>query len=334
MKAKDSSRIGPLLEKFFIEFLCGQKRVSNETIASYRDTFRLLLCYIREKHKIAPEALRVSDLDVGMILSFLQHLEDVRHNSIKSRNLRLSAIRSFFRIVALSDPKDVEHSSRVLAIPVKRTDSRLISSISRNEMESILAAPDLNTCSGRRDHALLLTMYNTGMRVSEVIALDRSQVLFGSSAFIRINGKGRKERTVPVWSKTAQILQALFAEQSRGQSELAFPNRNGGQLTRNGVNYILQKAVRRAADQCSSLQKRTVTPHTVRHSTASHLLQSGVDISIIALWLGHESIETTHRYIEADLATKERALSKLAPAGSDVPPLKIPDSVLAFLAKL
>ena len=331
---RNSNQIGPLLQNFFVDYLCTQKRSSSQTIASYRDTFRLLLEFIREQHGIEPAAVRISDLDVPVILSFLDHLEQSRHNSIRSRNLRLTAIRSFFRIVALRDPASVNQAARVLAIPVKRADRRIVRSLTRAEIDAILAAPDLNQWSGRRDHALLLTLYNSGARVSEITALERAQCRFGSHSFLHLYGKGRKERTVPLWTKTARALQSWFREPSPHQTTLAFPSARGQKLTRNGVDHILQQAIDRARSECPSLREKKVTPHSVRHTTAAHLLQSGVDISVISLWLGHESIETTHIYLEADLATKERALSKLAPAGSELPRFKAKDEVLAFLATL
>jgi integrase/recombinase XerD len=331
---QDSTQIGPLLQNFFVEYLCNQKRVSPQTIASYRDTFRLLLEFIRDKHRIEPAAVSIKNLDVEVILSFLDHLEQSRHNSIRSRNLRLAAIRSFFRLVALRDPAQVSHAARVLAIPVKRTDRRLIKAITREEMEAILSAPDLSQWSGRRDHALLLTLYNSGARVSEITALEQSQFCFGAQSFLRFQGKGRKERAVPLWTKTARALQSWFRELSGRETNLAFVSARGRKLTRNGVDYILQQAVERAVNECPSLRDKKITPHVLRHTTATHLLQSGVDISVIALWLGHESIETTHIYLEVDLATKERALNKLAPAGAEVPRFKAKDEVLAFLATL
>jgi site-specific recombinase XerD len=330
----DSTLIAPLLQKFFVEYLSTQKRVSPETVSSYRDTFRILLHFMKEKHRIEPTRLRISDLSVSIVLSFLDHLEEDRKNSIRSRNLRLAAIRSFFRVVALYDPTSVNQASSVLAIPLKRCDKPLVNCLSRDEIDSLLAAPDLTQFTGRRDHALLLTLYNSGARASELIGLKQSQVSFGTCSFLSLHGKGRKERSIPLWSKTSSALQSWFAEISHWSSEYAFPNASGQKLTRNGLDYILQRAVQIASLKCSSLAERRVTPHMVRHSTASHLLQSGVDLSVIALWLGHESVETTHVYLEADLQTKERALSKVAPAGLDVPRFKPDDEVLAFLNSL
>lgn len=331
---KNSSLIGPMLQKFFVEYLCNQKRASSETISSYRDTWRLFLLFVKEKYGIAPASVCLKDLDVPVILAFLNQLEEVRKNSIRSRNLRLAAIRAFFRVVALNDPASVNQVTRVLAIPVKRSNKRLVHFLSREEIGSLIAAPDLTQLSGRRDHALLSTLYNSGARASEIINLERSQLSFGTSSFISLHGKGRKERTIPLWGKTTITLKAWFKEIDHSSTELAFPSATGHKLTRNGLDYIIQRAVQRASHKCPSLLNQAVTPHLIRHTTATHLLQSGVDISVIALWLGHESIETTHIYLEVDLETKEKALSKLAPAGANVPRFKATDEVLAFLASL
>jgi integrase/recombinase XerD len=330
VKKQNATLIGPLLENFFIEFLCTQKHASAATIASYRDTMRLLLQYIQETKGTEPAAVQIPDLEVPVILGFLDHLEQSRKNSVRSRNTRLAAIRSFFRVVALRDPTSVNQASRILSIPTKRSDRKLVRPLSREEMDAILEAPDLTKCSGRRDHALLLTLYNAGARVSEIISLERRQFSFGTSNFLELNGKGRN----PLWSKTAKALQFWFEELTSSKTSLAFPNSVGRKMTRNGVDYILQQAVKSASASCPSLLDKKVTPHSIRHTTATHLLQSGVDISVIALWLGHESTETTHIYVEADLATKERALNKLAPAGAEVSRFKAGDQVLAFLATL
>src|SRR5215510_10734278 len=233
-----ANRLGPLLQNFFVDYLCTQKRASSQTIVSYRDTFRLLLEFVRDKHGIEPAVACVVDLDVPIILSFLDHLEQTRHNSIRSRNLRLAAIRSFFRVVALRDPASVNQAARVLAIPVKRADRRIVRSLTRAEIDAILAAPDLNQWSGRRDHALLLTLYNSGSRVSEITALERAQCRFGSHSFLHLYGKGRKERTVPLWTKTARALQSWFRELSPQRTNLTFPSARGKPLSRDGVEYI------------------------------------------------------------------------------------------------
>lgn len=326
--------LGPLLQRFFAEHLVHHKRASLQTVASYRDTFRLLLEFVQQQCHIEPSALRVTDLDVPVILRFLDYLESERKNSVRSRNLRLAAIRSFSRLMALREPALVDLAARILAIPVKRSERKLVGYLNRMEVEAILAAPDLSKWQGRRDYALLLTLYNSGARVSELISLQQSQTHFGSSNALTLFGKGRKERTVPLWTKTARVLQNWFRERPATSTSNAFPNARGGPLSRDGVNYILQLAVQRAAMACPSLSSKRISPHTVRHSTAMHLLQSGVDITVIALWLGHESIETTHTYLEADLAMKEKALEKTTPHAGRNTRFKASDSLLRFLAAL
>jgi site-specific recombinase XerD len=326
--------MGPLIQSFFTQHLQGHKRVSPQTVASYRDTVRLLLLHVKAQTGKEPCSLHVTDLDAPVILAFLDHLEQERHNRISSRNVRLAALRTFFRWLALRDPESVGIAARVLAIPVKRTEKKVVQGLSRAEVEALLATPDLTTWQGRRDHALLLTLYNSGARVSEVITLQRHQVHFGVSTFLYLHGKGRKERTVPLWNTTARALQGWFRDLAGVSHQLAFPNARGGPLSRDGVDYLLQQAVRRARPQCPSLATKSISPHTLRHTTAMHLLQSGVDLAVIALWLGHEQLDTTHIYLEADLATKERALDKLTPVGGTVPRFKARDDVLAFLSTL
>lgn len=329
-----SQQIAPLLHAYFVEHLLNHKRVSPQTVSAYRDTFRLLLNWLRESSRKEPASLVLADLDAQTILSFLNALEEQRGNSVRSRNARLAALRSFFRFVALRQPESLELATRVLAIPVKRGTRKLVGYLTRPEIEAILAAPDQSCWSGRRDHALLLTLYNSGARVSEIAALERDQVNFGSSTYLLLRGKGRKERSVPLWSKTGRVLRTWFQTPAEVQSNLAFPNARGKALSRFGVSYILAHAVRCACSTCPSLKTKHVSPHILRHTTAMHLLQAGVDLSVIALWLGHESIETTHIYVEADLATKERALEKLAPPGSKLGVFHADDALLSFLARL
>lgn len=326
--------VGPLLQHFFVEHLLHHRSVSPQTVASYRDTFRLLLEFLRYEYHLEPTALRITDLDAPAILRFLDHLELKRHNSVRSRNLRLSAIRSFSRLVALREPSQVALVTRIMAIPVKRCERRLIGYLTRKEVDAILAAPDQSRWSGRRDHALLLALYNTGARVSELINLELNQIHFGSSNYVTLLGKGRKQRTIPLWSSTAKVLRKWFTELETKSIRKAFPNARRAPMSRDGVNYILQVAVRSAAIACPSLLAKTISPHTFRHTTAMHLLQGGVDINVIALWLGHESIETTHCYVEADLAMKEKALEKTHAYQGSSTKFKASDSLLKFLASL
>jgi site-specific recombinase XerD len=322
------------LQHFFAEHLLHHRSVSPQTVASYRDTFRLLLEFLQNEYRLEPASLRITNLDAPSILSFLDYLERKRKNSVRSRNLRLSAIRSFSRLVALREPSQVALVTRILAIPVKRCEHRLVGYLTRKEVDAILAAPDQSRWSGRRDHALLLTLYNSGARVSELINLDISQIHFGASNYVTLLGKGRKQRTIPLWSNTSRVLRKWFTELEKKSITQAFPNARGAPISRDGVNYILQLAVRRAALSCTSLLTKTISPHTLRHSTAMHLLQAGVDITVIALWLGHESIETTHCYIEADLAMKEKALEKTNAYNGRSTKFKPSDSLLRFLNSL
>lgn len=329
-----SPSLSSLVQYFFTRHLSEHKRSSPKTILAYRDTFRLLLSFLQARTGRTPTALTIADLDAPAILAFLDHLETDRHNQIRSRNARLGAIRSFFRIVSVRDPANMGIVNRVLAIPTKRTDHRLITYLTRVEMDAVLAAPDPTTWLGRRDHALLLTMYNSGARASEIIPLRCAQVTFGSNTYVQLHGKGRKERTVPLWPQTARVLQRWFQEQEATPDSLAFPTIRRTVMSADGLNCLLQQAVQHARIDCPGLLTKRVTPHVFRHTTAMHLLQSGVDIATIALWLGHESIETTHGYVEADLASKQRALEKLAPAQGPIQRFQPQDELLRFLAGL
>jgi integrase/recombinase XerD len=329
-----STSWAPHVQAFFTHHLCQHKQASPQTITSYRDTFRLFLTFVKETTGREPAALQLSDLDAPIVLQFLDYLEHQRGNTIRSRNMRLAAIRTFMRFLALRAPESLAIATRVLAIPVKRTDKKLIEALTRVEVEALLAAPDRSCWIGRRDHTLLLTLYNSGARGSEVTTLQRTQVCFGTPTFLQLTGKGRKERTVPLWPQTSRMLQAWFAELGEDGSRTAFPNTRGRPLSRDGVAHLLQRAVHKAAAVCPSLRTKKITPHVLRHTTALHLLQAGVDIAVIALWLGHESLETTHVYLEIDLAHKEQALHKLAPIDSPMARFTAPDPLLAFLTSL
>lgn len=329
-----SSLAGLLLQSFFTEHLQSDRRASQQTVDSYRDTFRLLLRFLQQSTGKQPASLRISDLDAPAILGFLDHIEQRRNNQIQSRNVRLAAIRSFFRLVALRDPASVHVATRVLAIPTKRSDKRLVGYLTRAEVDAILSAPDRTTWRGQRDYVLLLTLYNSGARVSEITALKRSQVRLGATSFLKLHGKGRKEREVPLWPSTARTLKGWLDAAPAPPDSPAFPSSRGAALSRDGVNYILQETLRKAAERCPTLAAKRVSPHVLRHTTAMHLLQSGVDITVIALWLGHESPETTHIYVEADLKTKEQALQNVTPAGKGCLRFQPGDALLAFLDTL
>jgi integrase/recombinase XerD len=329
-----SHLIAPHVQAFFADYLCQQRRLSPQTIISCRDTFRLWLMFLRDHTGVEPSALRMTDVDAPVVLSFLTYLEQERGNSVRSRNIRLSAIRAFFRLVALRDPDSIGIVTRVLAIPMKRQDRKLIGYLTRTEIQALLAMPDASKWSGRRDYALLLTLYNSGARVSEITTLRRQQVCFGASTFLQLTGKGRKERTVPLWPETARVLRVWFEELGDDARQMAFPNARGKALSREGVDYLLKQAVQRAIPTCPSLATKHITPHIIRHTTAMHLLQAGVDIATIALWLGHESIETTHVYLQADLTMQEQALEKLDPIEGGWERFRADDPLLTFLASL
>jgi site-specific recombinase XerD len=329
-----ASLLAPHLQAFFTDHLCQHKRASPETVASCRDTFRLLLRFIKETKRIEPSALCLTELDVPTILAFLDYLEQQRGNVVRSRNIRLSAVRSFFRFVALRDPEQVGLVTQILSIPVKRPDKKLVGYLTREEMEALLAAPDRSKWVGRRDYALLLAMYNSGARVSEMTALNCEQVVFGVSAFLQLHGKGRKDRTIPLWPQTSRTLKQWFQELGGDGGQIAFPSARGKRLSRQGVSYLVQQVAEKAVTHCPSLQTKAVTPHVIRHTTAMALLQAGIDIATIALWLGHESIDTTHIYLEADLEAKERALQKLAPVEDEGARFTADDPLLVFLTSL
>ena len=329
-----AASIGPRGQAFFAEHLRRHRRASPQTVGAYRDTFRLLLTFLSETTGIAPAAGRLADLDAPTLLAFLDHLEQQRKHTVRSRNARLAALRSVFRSVALREPESLALVTRGLAIPRQRASRRLVGSLTRPEMDALRAAPDRAARAGRRDHALLLTLYNSGARVSALTALRRSQVTCGGHPALQLHGKGRTARAVPLWARTARVLQAWFRELDGPADGVAFPNARGGPLSRHGVAYRLGQAVQRARATCASLAGKRVGPHVIRHTTAMHLLQAGIDPAVIALWLGHESVETTHLYVEADLALKERALAKLAPAGPGARRFKATDALLAFLATL
>jgi site-specific recombinase XerD len=302
------SSLSALIQDFFCRRLIAQRNASSRTIAGYCDTFRLLFHYAQEKLKKAPAALRFEDLDADFVLKFLDYLEQERRNCERTRNLRLAAIRSFLRYVSYRLPGSLSSIQQVLAIPLKRFDRPSVEFLQREEVEAIITAPDITTFSGHRDFVMFITLYNTGARVSEIIRLQVGDVCPESKASILIHGKGRKQRTVPLWKSTQRHLKTWLLRLKSDSHEPLFHSRCGRPLTRSGVEYRLRLAVQEAAEQFPSLKNRQVSPHTLRLTTAMHLLQSGVDITVIALWLGHESPATTHMYVEADLAMKEKAL--------------------------
>jgi len=289
-----------LIERFFTERLMRQRRVSPHTIASYRDTFRLLLEFVHTRLHRLPSSLDLQDLAAPTISAFLDDMEKRRSVSVRTRNLRLTAIRSFFRFIAFEEPAYSALIQRVLAIPSKRHDKRLVHFLTRPEIEALLAAPDRTTWIGRRDYALLLLAVQTGLRLSELTGLDRDAVVLGRGAHVRCFGKGRKERCTPLTEHTVLVMQAWLKEPCRSSSQALFPNLiNGGRLSSDAVQALLAKYVAVAGRRYPSLTRKRISPHVLRHSAAMELLQAGVDCSVIALWLGHESLETTQVYLHA-----------------------------------
>jgi len=334
MPKEPPDRLPELLQKFFVEHLQAQQSASVHTRASYRDTFRLLLAFIAQKTNRTASQQRLQDWNATQVLQFLDFVEKKRGCSVRTRNSRLAAIRAFMRYVAQEEPGALALCQRILAIPMKRFDRILVGYLSRKEVEAILAATDSTTPGGRRDHLLLSLLYNTGARVSEILALQRQHVRPPPAAVIEIIGKGRKQRSLPLWKSTAAQLQRYLATLPAEATAWIFTNRFGQRLTRSGVEKRLRQTVRRALPQCPSLKSRRISPHIFRHTTAMHLLQAGVDITVIALLLGHETPSTTHHYIELDLQMKERCLNKLKPTQSTSGRFKPTDSLLAFLENL
>jgi site-specific recombinase XerD len=320
-----------LLEAFFTERLQRQRGASAHTIAAYRDAFRMLLRFA-QKHlgKPAPDLL-LAEIDAPFIGAFLDHLEKHRCNCARTRNARLAAIHSFFRFVALEEPGLCGTCQRVLAIPTKRTDRRLVTSLTRTEIDALLAAPDRTTWLGRRDHAILFLCIQTGLRVSELVGLTCGNIVLTSGAHVRCFGKGRKDRCTPLTRDAVVVLRAWLAERAGDPDAPAFPSRRGTTLSRDAVERLVAKHAEKASASCASLRGKRVSPHVLRHTTAVTLLQAGNDRSVIALWLGHESIETTQMYLDADLSTKERALARTAPLRAGPGRFRPNNELLAFL---
>jgi integrase/recombinase XerD len=309
MNTTDPLLFSRLIERFFLDRLMNQVHASPRTVAAYRDTFRL-------------------------VLAFLKHLEDQRHNTIRSRNARLAAIRSFMHFASFQEPSATGVAQRVLAIPMKRFERPLIGYLTKDQVETMLSAPSDATWVGRRDRMMLTVSYNSGARVSELIALRRSDLILDPAASIKIMGKGRKERSVPLWPTTRTRLRSWLREIPPDSHAVLFPNRAGGALSRTSVAERLTLAVKAASRPHPELGQRRVSPHVLRHSIAMRLLQSGVDITVIALWLGHESTATTHQYVEADLAMKARALAALKPPATRPLRYRPTDRTLQFLNSL
>lgn len=322
-----------LIQCFFTDRLCVQMEASQHTVAGYRDTFRLLLRYAGARYGKPPVKLTVEDIDADLVADFLAHTETARGNSARSRNTRLAAIRSFYRYVAMSDPTWLLHCQRILAMPNKRYVKRAVTFLNADEIAALLAAPDRTTWAGRRDHALLLLAVQTGLRASELVGLTRGDVVLGSGAHIRCMGKGRKERATPLRRETAKLLAAWIGD-DKDESRPLFPSIRGERLSRDALEHLVRKHCLTASRACPSIGTKRVTPHTLRHSTAMDMLHHGVDPAVIALWLGHEKVETTQIYIHADMRMKEKALARLAAPATPSSRFRPDDQLLAFLEGL
>lgn len=322
-----------LIQRFFTDRLCTQLEASCHTVAGYRDTFRLLLRYASARHGKPPVKLMIEDIDVDLVADFLVHTETARGNSARSRNTRLAAIRSFFRFVAISDPTWLLHCQRILAMPNKRYVKRTVTFLDPEEIAALLAAPDRATWAGRRDHVLLLLAVQTGLRASELVGLTRGDVVLGPGAHIRCMGKGRKERATPLRRETAKLL-AVWIGNDKEESKPLFPSIRGDRLSRDALEHLVRKHCLTASRACASIGNKRVTPHTLRHSTAMDLLHHGVDPAVIALWLGHENVETTQIYIHADMRMKEKALARVAAPPTRSGRFRPDDQLLAFLEGL
>jgi site-specific recombinase XerD len=326
--------LAPTLQAFFTDRLMRQRQASPHTIAAYRDTFRLLLAFTAERLTIEPSQLHVDDLDAPLVAAFLDYLEHDRRNTVRTRNARLAAIRSLSRYAALRHPEHAATIERVLAIPPKRFERSLVAFLTETEVEVLLAAPDRATWTGRRDHALLGLAVQTGLRASELIGLRCADVHLGVGAHVSCLGKGRKQRITPLLRSMVDTLRVWLIERAGQPEEPLFATRIGRALSRDALEHRLAKHATTAARHCPSLRTKRVTLHVLRHTAAMRLLHAGVDTSVIALWLGHEQVETTQVYLHADLALKERALARTTPMNTPRGRYRPPDPLLAFLEAL
>lgn len=323
-----------LVQSFFAEHLTQQRALSARTVVAYRDAFVLLLDFTQVRLHKAPTAMLLADLTPSLILAFLDHLENDRHNTVRSRNARLAALRTFLKFAARRDVTALHIVEQALGVPMRRFERPLLGFLTREEMLAVIGVPGAGWMS-QRDHLLLALLYNTGARVSEVIGVKVADVVLAPAACVHLHGKGRKQRSVPLWRSTVKVIRAwLRLNPHLGPASALLPNRAGQAMTRSNVTQRLALAVQAAARTTPSLEGRAISPHCLRHSTAMHLLQSGVDISVIALWLGHESPTTTHQYVEADLAMKQKALSRLQDPNVVARRFKADDSLLEFLKTL
>lgn len=329
-----ASTFAALLQSFFTDRLLRQMRASPHTVASYRDTFRLLLRYATERLGKAPSQLTLEDIDPSLLVDFLESLEAGRRNTTRTRNNRLAALRSFFRHVALNEPAHALRCQRILAIPQKRAQKKTIEFLTREEIEALVAAPDPATWLGRRDRTLLFVLVQTGLRVSELTSLRRDSVVLGSGAHVRCEGKGRKRRCTPLRRDALAALVAWIDEQRPAPEDPLFPSSRGGRISSDAVERLVVKHAKAAGRVRPSILEKNVTPHVLRHSAAMALREQGADLSVIALWLGHESVETTQMYLQADIRMKEQALARTVPIERDKGRFQPDDALAAYLESL
>ncbi len=328
------SALAPTLQSFFTDRLMSQRAASPQTIAGYRDTFRLLLNFAAKRTRKQPCDLDLGDLDALLVGSFLDHLERDRGNTVRTRNNRLAAIHSFFGYASRRHPEHIASIQRVLAIPPKRFDRSIITFLSDEEVDAMLAACDVTTWTGRRDHAIFVLTIQTGLRISELRSLTCGDIFLGTGPHVHCVGKGRKERRTPLLPRTVDVLRVWLAERSGAPPEPLFPTFAGRALSRDAIEHRLAVYMTRAAVGCASLRRKHVTTHTLRHTAAMRLLLSGVDVTVIALWLGHEQVSTTSIYLHADMSQKQRAIARTNPVGAKVGRYHAPDRLLAFLERL
>jgi integrase/recombinase XerD len=328
------SALAPTLQAFFTDRLMSQRAASPHTIAAYRDTFRLLLGFVAGRTGKQPSELDIGDLDAPLVAAFLDHLERDRLNTVRTRNSRLAAIRSLFGYAALRHPEHAASIQRVLAIPPKRFERNLVTFLTEEEVDALLASCDRTTWTGRRDHAMLVLAVQTGLRISELVGLRCQDLVLGTGPHVHCAGKGRKERRTPLLPLTVRVMRAWLAERKGSSSQPLFPTITGDALSRDAIEHRLALYVTKAGTSCPSIQGKQVTAHTLRHTAAMRLLLSGVDVTVIALWLGHEQISTTGIYLHADMSQKERAIARTRPVGSKPGRYRAEDAMLAFLESL
>ena len=328
------SALAPSLQAYFTDRLIGQRAASPHTIAAYKLTLRLLLAFAAGKTGKAPSALDIAALDAPLITAFLDHLEHDRNNTARSRNNRLAAIHSLFAYLALHHPEHAGSIQRVLAIPAKRTERNLVTYLTDPEISALLGSCDQNTWTGRRDHAMLTLTIQAGLRISELAGLTRQDITLSAGANVHTVGKGRKERRTPLLPATKAVLKAWLGERPGAPGDPLFPTRTGTRLSRDAIERRLARHLALARTTCPSLRAKRVSMHTLRHTAAMRLLLAGNDITVIALWLGHEQIATTNIYLHADMSHKQRALNRTRPLNSRQARYRPPDALLAFLEAL